>query len=376
MATFWKTDGKYPDYFFSFGKEEKQAILYIRNIKREEFIRIPTELFSAEFLSLKNISEIKRSGSLVWLIPDMKVGAGSAIILLTSLSYKGYLESAKTFHDTESQKKLKEYLKEENIYDFSSTEVRAVVQKIIHDIPASKRNNPYWKARDALQWTHWNIKYSRVPREVVRRVENTMRVFPNDSAYSILRKSFSWNELPIITKTLEEFCEDIVFPKRDDTDLNKSLHLLNEFDRKCPIFFNQWSLEKFLSASKTIRDGTGKCDCMAHVFVALCRGMGIPAVKVEGYTHFDTVDGWHAWAMAYLHPYGWVETDPTSEFYFGCFNHNTHLYHFLSTQFAGEINFLTPKKPITEKMLNTCKHFYEQSPAHPSAEKLLEVMER
>jgi hypothetical protein len=375
VATFWKTDGKYPDYFFSFGKEEKQAILYIRDIKREEFIRTPPELFSVEFLALKNISETKRSGNLIWLIPNMKVGHGSAIILLSSLSHKGYMESAKTFHDTESQKNLKEYLKEEDIYDFSSAEVKGIVQKIIRGIPTSKRNNPYWKARDALQWTHDSIKYSRVPRVVVSRVENTIHVFPNDGACSILRKSFSWNELPIIMKKLEEFCGDIIL-NRDDTDLNKALCLLNEFDRKCPVFFNQWLLEKFLSASKTIRDGTGKCDCMAHVFVALCRGMGIPAVKVEGYAHFDTIDGWHAWTMVYLHPYGWMETDPTNEFYFGCFNHDTHLYHFLSTQFAGEINFLTPKKPITEKMLNTCKHFYEQSPAHPSAEKLLEVMER
>ena len=374
VATFWKTGGSSPDFFFSFGKEEKQAILYIRNIEMVGCLDIIPEIFSAEIIASKNISQIKRDKNLISFIPNLKKGNGSVIILLSSLSCKENLEADKTFHSSEIQKTMKVYLAEENIFDFSSSEVKNVISGIAKRLSSERKNVPYWQALSALDFAHWNIKYSRVPRETIEQLEKKIKTLPNDSVFSLLRNSFTWNELPLMHKQLGKLAENIVVPKYADTAFEKARYMLNEFDQKCPILFERWNNdERLVSASKTIRDGTGKCDCIVHVFVALCRSMGIPAMKVDGYIH---PQGWHAWALVYLHPYGWVDVDPTNSFCFGKFNHDTHLYHFIHDRFMGNINFLTRKEPITEKSLRACKYFYEHSLEHPSKEKLLEILER
>lgn len=373
MATFWKIGGESPDFLFSFGKEEKQALLYLSNIEDEGTIHITPELFSTRVIVQKNISCIKRSDSALSFVPNTEEGNGGVVILLSTLSYKEQLDEEKILHSTDIRTRMRKHLEEEDLYDYSSCEVQRIVSEITGRISPDRRNNPYRQALSALDWAHWNIKYSRVPLQIIRRMEKTIRSYPNDSVYSLLRRSFRWNEIPILKNDFAKLTESIIVPKYMNNDFDRARYILNEFDQKYPVLFEQWSYEKCLSASKTIREGVGKCDCKTHVFIALCRSMGIPAMKIDEYLY---PVGWHAWALVYLYPYGWVDVDPTNNFCFGRFNHNIHLYRFLRDKFSGDVKLLTPKKTITEKMLKTCKCFYEQQSEHPSSEKLLEILER
>jgi transglutaminase-like putative cysteine protease len=62
----------------------------------------------------------------------------------------------------------------------------------------------------------------------------------------------------------------------------------------------------------------GVCQDFAHVLIALARSRGIPARYASGYIFRGTAstlgaDASHAWAEAYLPPYGWVGFDPTND---------------------------------------------------------------
>jgi transglutaminase-like putative cysteine protease len=66
----------------------------------------------------------------------------------------------------------------------------------------------------------------------------------------------------------------------------------------------------------------GVCQDFAHVLIALCRRVGIPARYVSGYIHSgggETLgaEASHAWAEVYLGPHGWVGIDPTNDTWIG-----------------------------------------------------------
>jgi transglutaminase-like putative cysteine protease len=71
------------------------------------------------------------------------------------------------------------------------------------------------------------------------------------------------------------------------------------------------------TVAETLVSRAGVCQDFAHVLVALGRARGIPTRYASGYIHLgDTpllgADASHAWAEAYLPPYGWVGFDPTN----------------------------------------------------------------
>jgi transglutaminase-like putative cysteine protease len=62
----------------------------------------------------------------------------------------------------------------------------------------------------------------------------------------------------------------------------------------------------------------GVCQDFAHVLIALARSRGIPTRYASGYIFRGAAgalgaDASHAWAEAYLPPYGWVGFDPTND---------------------------------------------------------------
>ena len=67
------------------------------------------------------------------------------------------------------------------------------------------------------------------------------------------------------------------------------------------------------SAAEALVVGGGTANDHAHLFIACCRAYGIPARFVSGY--FGTADerepAAHAWADAWIEPYGWVSFDVT-----------------------------------------------------------------
>ncbi|MBM2574883.1 transglutaminase family protein [Jannaschia sp. Os4] len=67
-----------------------------------------------------------------------------------------------------------------------------------------------------------------------------------------------------------------------------------------------------MSAEEAVDHGTGVCQDHAHVFVAACRFMDVPARYVSGYLMMDdrvAQDATHAWAEAHVHGLGWVGFD-------------------------------------------------------------------
>jgi transglutaminase-like putative cysteine protease len=71
------------------------------------------------------------------------------------------------------------------------------------------------------------------------------------------------------------------------------------------------------TVAETLLSRAGVCQDFAHVLVALCRARGIPTRYASGYIHLGETpvlgaDASHAWAEAYLAPYGWVGFDPTN----------------------------------------------------------------
>ena len=68
------------------------------------------------------------------------------------------------------------------------------------------------------------------------------------------------------------------------------------------------------TASQALADGQGVCQDQAHLFIAACRVLGVPARYVSGYLRStmgeaESHSAGHAWAEAYLADTGWIGFD-------------------------------------------------------------------
>ena len=72
-------------------------------------------------------------------------------------------------------------------------------------------------------------------------------------------------------------------------------------------------------AGEALRARRGVCQDFAHVMIALCRGIGIPALYVSGYLYNGPRDllrgaqASHAWCEVYVPGGGWLGLDPTND---------------------------------------------------------------
>lgn len=67
------------------------------------------------------------------------------------------------------------------------------------------------------------------------------------------------------------------------------------------------------TVSEVLAVGSGVCQDFAHVLIALCRQVGLPARYVSGYLGGEgEATASHAWAEAFVPPYGWIGFDATS----------------------------------------------------------------
>jgi transglutaminase-like putative cysteine protease len=74
--------------------------------------------------------------------------------------------------------------------------------------------------------------------------------------------------------------------------------------------------EKKVTTAKTqvgeaLRLGRGVCQDFAHLFLAACRGIGLPSRYVSGYIHLPGEVATHAWCQVWAGRAGWVDVDPT-----------------------------------------------------------------
>lgn len=66
------------------------------------------------------------------------------------------------------------------------------------------------------------------------------------------------------------------------------------------------------TVAELIAGGSGVCQDYAHLLIALCRHVGLPARYVSGYLgSVGQSSASHAWTEAYVPPYGWIGLDPT-----------------------------------------------------------------
>lgn len=70
------------------------------------------------------------------------------------------------------------------------------------------------------------------------------------------------------------------------------------------------------TGAEALEQRRGVCQDHAHIFCAVCRGLGIPARYVSGYlSHGASHEAYaasHAWADAYVEHLGWVSFDPSN----------------------------------------------------------------
>jgi transglutaminase-like putative cysteine protease len=64
--------------------------------------------------------------------------------------------------------------------------------------------------------------------------------------------------------------------------------------------------------------GRGVCQDFAHLFIAACRGLDIPARYVSGYVNHPGEIATHAWCQVWVDgEVGWVDVDPTHDGFIG-----------------------------------------------------------
>ncbi|OAN44770.1 hypothetical protein A6A04_08100 [Paramagnetospirillum marisnigri] len=67
------------------------------------------------------------------------------------------------------------------------------------------------------------------------------------------------------------------------------------------------------TAAEALASGKGVCQDHAHLFIACCRVLGLPARYVSGYLHSERSEmASHAWAEAFVEGLGWVSFDPAN----------------------------------------------------------------
>ena len=79
---------------------------------------------------------------------------------------------------------------------------------------------------------------------------------------------------------------------------------------------SQLVYEKKVTTARTpvgeaLRLGRGVCQDFSHLFLAACRGVGLPARYVSGYVHQTGEIATHAWCQVWDGRSGWVDVDPT-----------------------------------------------------------------
>ena len=68
------------------------------------------------------------------------------------------------------------------------------------------------------------------------------------------------------------------------------------------------------TVADVLAGGSGVCQDFAHLLIAICRAAGLPTRYVSGYLGDITEStASHAWAEAYVPPYGWLGIDPTAD---------------------------------------------------------------
>ena len=84
------------------------------------------------------------------------------------------------------------------------------------------------------------------------------------------------------------------------------------------IRYEKMSTEANTKASEAVALGAGVCQDFSHIFISLCRRLGMAARYVSGYIHQPGEMATHAWVQVWCGQLcGWVDLDPTHKCFVG-----------------------------------------------------------
>lgn len=95
------------------------------------------------------------------------------------------------------------------------------------------------------------------------------------------------------------------------TDTLESLHAISKQVRD-RVEYVPGTTDVHTEAAAALADGKGVCQDHAHIFIAACRSLDVPARYVTGYLYLgenEGADAHHAWAEAWVDGLGWVGFD-------------------------------------------------------------------
>jgi len=164
---------------------------------------------------------------------------------------------------------------------------------------------------------HLSVQDGRHDEVIVKvageiETQDTHGVLPPDDGLPPLMflRETSYTELNDEIRALAEpFAE-----RRDDEGVIAALHALN-WTLHETVRYQPGETDVTTTAAEALARGLGVCQDHAHLFIACCRVLAVPARYVSGYPY--TGDGeaplaGHAWAEASVDELGWVAFDPAN----------------------------------------------------------------
>ncbi|WP_152050488.1 transglutaminase family protein [Tautonia marina] len=114
------------------------------------------------------------------------------------------------------------------------------------------------------------------------------------------------------TPEVDAFVRGLPEPQGTLADVTRMV--MEAVDRR--MAYQQKATTALTSVEEALLLGRGVCQDFAHLYIAACRGLGLPARYVSGYVHQTGEMATHAWCQVWAgEPSGWVDVDPTHGVY-------------------------------------------------------------
>ncbi len=111
---------------------------------------------------------------------------------------------------------------------------------------------------------------------------------------------------------IDRFAADLVRPQAGDSGADFIKQVMDAVGAR--LKFESKVTQTRTTASEAFDLGLGVCQDFSHLFIAVCRSLGIPARYVSGYVNHPGELATHAWAQVWGGDRtGWVDVDPTTQ---------------------------------------------------------------
>ncbi len=114
------------------------------------------------------------------------------------------------------------------------------------------------------------------------------------------------------TDAIDAFVADLPRPEPGESGADFLKGLMDAVAAR--LKFDSQITQTKTKASDALKLGGGVCQDFAHLFIAACRGLGLPARYVSGYVNHPGELATHAWVQVWGgERAGWVDVDPTTQ---------------------------------------------------------------